>query len=75
MIDLTYCYICWGARSLPNQIPTALILWLDYHSMGEIPNLDGPLEVTITPLCVPTHNRAQHKVYTEKRTSILLNTT
>jgi len=35
--------------------------------MGEIPNLDGPLVVTITPLHVPTHNGAQHKVYTKKR--------
>ena len=75
-----YCYVCWGTRSLPNQTPTALlttalILWLDYYSTGEIPNLDGPLVVTITPLHIPTYNRAQHKVYTEKKTSILLNTT
>jgi len=64
--DLTYCYICWGARSSPNQIPTILILWLDYHSMGEIPNLDGPLVVTVNSLHVLTHNRAQHEVYTKK---------
>jgi len=56
---------------LPNQtstalLTTALILWLDYHSTGEIPNLDGPLVVTVNPLHVPTHNRVQHKVYTKK---------
>jgi len=43
--------------------------------MGEIPNLDGPLVVTVTPLHVPTHNGAQHKVYTKNKTSTLLNTT
>jgi len=43
--------------------------------MGKIPNLDSLLEVTITPLRVPTHNGAQHEVYTKKRTSMLLNTT
>jgi len=42
----------------PSQMPnalltTALIIWLDYHSTEEIPTLDGLLEVTITPLCVP----------------------
>jgi len=59
MMSLTiYFYICWGARSSPSQMPnalltTALIIWLDYHSTGEIPTLDGLLGVTITPLCVP----------------------
>jgi len=59
MISLTiYFYVCWGARSSPSQMPnalltTALIIWLDYHSTGEIPTLDGLLGVTITPLCVP----------------------
>ena len=43
--------------------------------MGEIPNLDDPLVITVTPLHVLTHNRAQHEVYTKKRTSTLLNTT
>ena len=33
-------------------LTTALIIWLDYHSTGEIPTLDGLLEVTVTPLCV-----------------------
>jgi len=56
-------------------LTTALILWLDYHSTGEIPNLDSPLVVTVNPLRVPTHNGAQHEVYTKKKTSILLNTT
>jgi len=69
--DLTYCYVYWGTRSSPNQIPTALlatalILWLDYHSTGKIPNLDGSLVVTVNPLHVPTHNGAQYKVYTKK---------
>jgi len=66
-----YLYVCWGARSSPNQMPnalltTVLIIWLDYHLMGRIPNLDGLLEVTVTPLHVSTHNRAQYKVYTKK---------
>ena len=50
------------------------MIWLDYHLMGRIPNLDGLLEVTVTSLRVPTHNEAQHKVYTKKGTSNLLNT-
>jgi len=37
--------------------------------MGRIPNLDSLLEVTVTSLHVPTHNGAQHKVYTKKGTS------
>jgi len=43
--------------------------------MGRIPNLDSLLEVTVTPLHVPTHNGVQHKVYTMKDTSMLINTT
>jgi len=43
--------------------------------MGEISTLDSLLEVTVTPLHVPTHNGAQHEVYTEKDTSNLLDTT
>ena len=59
IVNLTnYNYVCWGTRSLPNQIPTALlitalVLWLDNHPMDEIPTLDSLLEVTITPLHVP----------------------
>jgi len=54
----SYNYICWGARSSPSQIPTtllttALIVWLDYHPTDGISNLDGFLEVTVTPLHVP----------------------
>ena len=54
----SYNYVCWGARSSPSQMPTALlttalIVWLDYHPMDGISNLDGLLEVTITPLHVP----------------------
>jgi len=39
------------------------------------PTLSGLLKVTATPLRVPTHNGAQHEVYTTKGTSILLDTT
>ena len=59
MVDLTsYNYVCWGTRSSPSQIPTALlttalIVWSDYHPMDGISNLDGLLKVTVTPLCVP----------------------
>ena len=58
MISLAiYFYIYWGTRSSPSQMPntlltTALIIWLDYHSTGEISTLDSLLEVTITPLHV-----------------------
>jgi len=61
VFDLTYNYVCWGTRSSPSQMPTALlttalILWLDYHPTDGISNLDGPLVVTVTPLRVPAHN-------------------
>ena len=54
----SYNYVCWGARSSPSQMPTALltttlIVWLDYHPTDGISNLDSLLEVTVTPLCVP----------------------
>jgi len=54
----SYNYICWGIRSSPSQMPTALlttalIVWLDYHPTDGISNLDGLLEVTITPLRIP----------------------
>ena len=53
-----YFYVCWGARSSPNQtstalLTTALIIWLYYHSIGEIPTLDSLLKVTVIPLCIP----------------------
>jgi len=55
LILASYNYICWDARSSPNQIPTALlttvlVIWLDDHLMDEIPTLDSLLKVTITPL-------------------------
>jgi len=59
MVNLAnYNYICWGTRSSPNQTPTALltaalVIWLDNHLLDRISTLDGLLEVTITPLCVP----------------------
>ena len=34
-------------------LTTALIVWLDYHLTDGISNLDGLLEVTVTPLRVP----------------------
>jgi len=46
------CYIYWDVRSSPGQVPTALIVWLDYHPMDRISNLDGLLKVTITPLYI-----------------------
>jgi len=59
MVDLAnYNYVCWGARSLPNQTPTALlttalVIWLDDHPTDGIPTLDSLLKVTVTPLHVP----------------------
>ena len=56
VLILTYLhYVCWSTRSSPSQVPTALlttvlIVWLDYHPMDGISNLDSLLEVTITPL-------------------------
>ena len=58
LILANYNYVCWGTRSLPSQVPTALlttalIIGLDYHLKERILTLDGLLEVTITPLHVP----------------------
>jgi len=53
---------------------TTALIWLDYHLTERISNLDSLLEVTVTPLHVPTHNRVQHEIYTKKGTSNLLNT-
>ena len=39
--------------TLTALLTTVLIVWLDYYPMDGISNLDGLLEVTITPLCVP----------------------
>jgi len=55
LILASYNYICWDARSSPNQtstalLVTALVIWLDDHLMDEISTLDGLLKVTITPL-------------------------
>jgi len=52
-----YFYICWGARSLPNQtstalLTTALVIWLYYYFTEEISTLDSLLKVTVTPLYV-----------------------
>jgi len=52
-----YFYVYWGVRSLPSQVPTALlttalIIGLYDHSMEEIPTLDGFLGITITALHV-----------------------
>jgi len=58
LILANYNYVCWGARSLSSQVPTALltttlIIGLDYHLKERIPTLDSLLEVTVTPLCIP----------------------
>ena len=58
LILANYNYVCWGARSSPSQVPTALlttalIIGLDYHLKERILTLDSLLEVTITPLHVP----------------------
>ena len=58
LILASYNYVCWDARSSPNQTPTALltttlVIWLYYHLKERISTLDGHLEVTVTPLCVP----------------------
>ena len=58
MLDLAnYNYVCWGTRSSPSQVltallTTALIIGLNYHLKKRIPTLDGLLKVTITPLRV-----------------------
>ena len=57
LILANYNYVCWGTRSLPSQVPTALlttalIIKLNYHLKERIPTLDGLLEVTVTPLRV-----------------------
>ena len=58
LILASYNYVCWGTRSSSNQTPTALlttalVIWLDDYSTGEIPTLNGLLEVIVTPLHVP----------------------
>ena len=58
LILASYNYICWGARSSPSQVPTALltialIIGLNYHLKERIPTLDSLLEVTVTPLHAP----------------------
>jgi len=58
LILANYNYVCWGARSSPSQVPTALlttalIIGLNYHLKERIPTLDGLLEITVTPLHVP----------------------
>ena len=55
LILANYNYICWGARSSPSQVPTALlttalIIGLNYYPKEGIPTLDSLLEVTVTPL-------------------------
>jgi len=76
----SYNYVCWGARSSPSQMPTvllttALIVWLDYHLTDGISNLDGLLEVTVTPLRVPLTIERSTRFILWSNTSKLLNTT
>ena len=76
IVDLTsYDYVCWGTRSSPSQMPTALlttalIVWLDYYSTDGISNLDGSLRDNCHSSAYITHNGAQYKVYTRNGTSI-----
>ena len=58
LILADYNYVCWGTRSSSSQVSTALlttalIIGLNYHLKKRIPTLDGLLEVTVTPLCIP----------------------
>jgi len=58
LILASYNYVCWSTRSSSSQVPTALlttalIIGLNYYLKERIPTLDGLLEVTVTPLCVP----------------------
>jgi len=57
LILANYHYVCWGTRSSPSQVPTALlttalIIGLNYHLKERISTTDGLLEVTITPLYI-----------------------
>jgi len=58
LVLASYNYVCWGARSSPSKVPTALlttalIIELYYHLKRRISTLDGLLEVTVTPLRIP----------------------
>jgi len=74
LVEIWSNEVCDTNQTSTALLTTALIIWLDYYLTGKIPNLDSLLKVTVTPLHVPTHNGAQHKVYTKKGTSNLLNT-
>ena len=76
----SYNYVCWSARSLPSQMPTALlttalIVWLDYHPTDGISNLDSLLKVTVTPLHIPLTMECSTRFILWSNISKLLNTT
>jgi len=72
LILANYNYVCWSTRSLPSQVPTALlttalIIGLNYHLKERIPTLDGLLEVTITPLHIPLTMECSTRFLLEKQ--------
>ena len=79
MLSLTiYCYICWGTRSSPSQMPialltTALIIWLHHHLNREDPYSRWPSKSNHHSSACTTHNGVQHKVYAEKNVTITFN--
>ena len=71
LILANYNYVCWGARSSPSQIPTALlttalIIELNYHLKERIPTLDSLLEVTVTSLHVSLTIECSTRFLTKK---------
>ena len=72
LVLASYNYVCWGTRSSPSQVPTALlttalIIGLNYHLKERIPTLDGLLEVTITPLHIPLTMECSTRFLLEKQ--------
>jgi len=58
-----YCYVCWGTRSSPSQMPTALlttalIIWLHYHLNREDPYFRWPSKSNCHSSACTTHNGA-----------------
>jgi len=58
LVFANYNYVCWGTRSSPSWVPTALlttalVIGLNYYLKERISTLDGLLEVTVTPLHIP----------------------
>ena len=71
LVLANYHYVCWGTRSSPSQVPTALlttalIIGLNYHLKERIPTLNGLLEVTVTPLYVSLTMECSTRLFTKK---------